>query len=119
EEDPDPDSSPTVVRRQEVPDDKVGWDVPWPAYDPPAYTSPHLAKQSWADPDIESVRKIFPGFHPTWNVIDGTVDRRSTFTEYLVVDDTPRYVAGGSSWFPLRFEPTRSRKNLGITQTFA
>ncbi|KAK3605984.1 hypothetical protein CHS0354_019664 [Potamilus streckersoni] len=40
----------TRIQRFKVPDDKVPWDVEYPVYNPPHYTSPIiLAKPNWAD----------------------------------------------------------------------
>ena len=40
------------IKRFEVPDDKVTWDVAFENYSPVPYTSPSVAaKPPWADPD--------------------------------------------------------------------
>lgn len=65
------------VRRFQVPDHMVEWNVPWPEYKPPTYTSKSATGQSWSDPDIDK-------FMPQWNKLDGTVNRISFEGNYQV-----------------------------------
>uniref|UniRef100_G3MM24 Nudix hydrolase domain-containing protein n=1 Tax=Amblyomma maculatum TaxID=34609 RepID=G3MM24_AMBMU len=74
----------TDVLRLPVPDDKVAWTVEWPEYKPPSYSIPGLASKPWADPEIGS------HFCPSWNTLDGTVDRRSHEGAYAVQDGRPQ-----------------------------
>ena len=48
------------VHRFTVPDDKVPWSVPFPAYSPPTFTSESVQnKPPWADPDLTWVRRVW------------------------------------------------------------
>uniref|UniRef100_A0A1I8NHG4 Nudix hydrolase domain-containing protein n=1 Tax=Musca domestica TaxID=7370 RepID=A0A1I8NHG4_MUSDO len=68
------------VKRFPVPDKYVPWNVPF-EYDPPTYTSAHIAGQVWADPDIQNKE-----FQPKWNCLDGNVNRVSFNGEYAIDD---------------------------------
>ena len=41
------------VERQNVPDDKVPWSVPYPEYSPPNHTDKSIIGKDWADIDLE------------------------------------------------------------------
>lgn len=72
------------INRHEVPDDKVSWDVAWPEYNPPLYTSESIIGKEWADPDIHD-----KDFHPSWNSLDGKINRVSYVKVYQIVDGYP------------------------------
>ncbi|XP_014277142.1 ADP-ribose pyrophosphatase, mitochondrial isoform X2 [Halyomorpha halys] len=72
-----------TIIRQEVPDDKVSWDVDWEQYDPPYFTSKHILNQPLSDPEIET------GFEPKWNRVDGKIDRSSFMGEYKIHNGYP------------------------------
>ncbi|XP_073993732.1 ADP-ribose pyrophosphatase, mitochondrial [Rhodnius prolixus] len=77
------------VARFQVPDDKVPWNIIWPEYAPPYYTSPHIMGQTWADSEIDD-----PGFHPVWNVVDGSTNRCSYHGSYTVFNNFPQNPVG-------------------------
>lgn len=54
------------IKRFEVPEDKVSWDIKYPEYKPVKYTSEVLVGKPWADPDIGEA-----SFKPKWNSTDG------------------------------------------------
>jgi len=37
-------------KRQEVPSEKISWDVDFKDYKPEDFTAPHVLKATWADP---------------------------------------------------------------------
>jgi len=39
------------IERFRVPDDKVDWNIDWPEYKPPTFTSPHTIGKPWSDPE--------------------------------------------------------------------
>ncbi|XP_017876910.1 ADP-ribose pyrophosphatase, mitochondrial [Ceratina calcarata] len=67
------------VKRFEVTEDKVPWDVEYPEYKPVEYTSPVLKGKPWADPEIGE-----PSFKPKWNSLDGKINRRSFVGDYVI-----------------------------------
>merc|ERR1711953_755627 len=73
--------STTQIERIRVPDDKVHFDIDFPAYKPVNYTAPELAKASWADPSNTSEIKF--------NARDGKTDRVSFEGSYHVKDAIP------------------------------
>ncbi|CAG2212774.1 NUDT9 [Mytilus edulis] len=74
------------VKRFTVPDDKVRWNVPFPEYSPPSFTTETvLSGPYYADPDICSGK----GEITKWNEIDGKVSRVSFEGKYEVVDGLP------------------------------
>lgn len=81
------------VSRFIVPDDKVSWTIPWPAYTPNFYSADHLKNCSWADPDIENKE-----FKPKWNTKDGDINRQSydynVPLKYDVVNNYPHNPRG-------------------------
>nr|XP_018902593.1 PREDICTED: ADP-ribose pyrophosphatase, mitochondrial [Bemisia tabaci]XP_018902594.1 PREDICTED: ADP-ribose pyrophosphatase, mitochondrial [Bemisia tabaci]XP_018902595.1 PREDICTED: ADP-ribose pyrophosphatase, mitochondrial [Bemisia tabaci] len=74
----------SAVQRAVVPDEKVCWSVEWPEYKPVPYTSPKATNQPWADPDLSE-----PSFKPTWNQLDGDVNRKSFTGEYAIAEKAP------------------------------
>ncbi|KAK7601392.1 hypothetical protein V9T40_008833 [Parthenolecanium corni] len=73
------------VQRLYVPDDKVKWEIEWPMYDPPAYTSQSVIGKEWADPDL-----IDEHFQPQWNSVDGCINRTSYTAVYSIdIDSGP------------------------------
>ncbi len=58
-------------------------------YDPPQLTAPHVLTAPWADPQLGQ-----PGFTPTFNQIDGKVDRRSHKGPYKVENGVPLNIQG-------------------------
>uniref|UniRef100_A0AC34PX75 Nudix hydrolase domain-containing protein n=1 Tax=Panagrolaimus sp. JU765 TaxID=591449 RepID=A0AC34PX75_9BILA len=70
------------IYRIEVPEEKVPWEVEWPEYNPPDYTSDSLKDYTsdslkgkpYADPEDPKDLKF--------NDIDGKVNRKSHFCEY-------------------------------------
>ncbi|XP_065225337.1 ADP-ribose pyrophosphatase, mitochondrial isoform X3 [Planococcus citri] len=72
------------ISRLAVPDEKVSWDIPWPEYNPPNYTSESIKGQVWADPDLTD-----SSFQPSWNRLDGKVNRESYVGEYKIIDGRP------------------------------
>ncbi|XP_075174666.1 ADP-ribose pyrophosphatase, mitochondrial isoform X3 [Anomaloglossus baeobatrachus] len=78
------------VERWPVPQEKVGWSVEWPEYQPVEYTAPSvLARPPWADPPQSS-----DGFCPQYNALDGQVQRTSYERTYEVSDGGPRNPTG-------------------------
>ncbi|XP_072921464.1 ADP-ribose pyrophosphatase, mitochondrial-like isoform X3 [Hemitrygon akajei] len=76
-----------------VPDNKVGWDVPWTDYDPVDYTASLLLKQPpWADPPYRNERELIKLLK--FNHLDGDVDRRSYTGKYEVINGFPRNPCG-------------------------
>ncbi|KAK6036489.1 hypothetical protein COOONC_26006 [Cooperia oncophora] len=70
------------VYRCKVPDEKLGWSVPFPEYNPPDYTDPKVVGRSWSDPEIQA-----GNFR--WNAVDGKVNRKSYMGDYSF-DSTSR-----------------------------
>ncbi|PIO64667.1 hydrolase, NUDIX family [Teladorsagia circumcincta] len=64
------------IYRFNVPDEKVGWSVPFPEYDPPDHTDPKAVGKSWSDPDPQAADNI------RWNAIDGKINRKSFICDY-------------------------------------
>ncbi|XP_059152108.1 transient receptor potential cation channel subfamily M member-like 2 isoform X2 [Physella acuta] len=81
----------TTVQRQKVPDEMVQWEIDYPDYNPPAYTSSEiLRKPSFADDDLLSTpvrKKVKIDF----NEYDKQckVSRQSLLKPYKVVDGLP------------------------------
>lgn len=74
----------TSIIRQSVPDDKVSWDIEWPEYNPPNFTSEHILNQSWADPEMGN-----RNFKPLWNEMDGKISRISFHGNYSIEEGVP------------------------------
>ncbi|XP_063076705.1 ADP-ribose pyrophosphatase, mitochondrial [Engraulis encrasicolus] len=73
----------STTNRLPVADALVSWQQAWNDYQPPTYTAPTVQAQPvWADPDIGS-------FSPSFNSLDGKVDRHSHEGEYTVQDNRP------------------------------
>ncbi|KAK2583048.1 hypothetical protein KPH14_009086 [Odynerus spinipes] len=72
----------TNIKRFEVPENKVSWNVEYPEYKPNKYTAPSIKDKPWADPEIENT-----SFIPKWNAIDGKVNRKSFMGDYIITKD--------------------------------
>ncbi|XP_043597388.1 ADP-ribose pyrophosphatase, mitochondrial isoform X2 [Bombus pyrosoma] len=59
------------VKRFEVPENKVAWNIEYSEYKPIEYTAPNLKGKPWADLEIDDI-----SFQPKWNAVDGNVNRR-------------------------------------------
>lgn len=70
------------IKRFEVQESKVSWNVEYPEYEPIKYTAPSIQNKPWADPEIGSA-----SFVPKWNTIDGKIDRKSYMGEYVINED--------------------------------
>ncbi|XP_076636109.1 ADP-ribose pyrophosphatase, mitochondrial [Colletes latitarsis] len=70
------------VKRFEVPEDKVPWNVDFPEYEPVKYTASVLEGKPWADPEIEDA-----SFKPNWNTFDEKVNRKSFTGDYVINED--------------------------------
>lgn len=71
------------THRFPVPDDKVDWETDWPQYSPVNYTAPAVLKKPvWADLEIGA-------FCPQFNLLDGSVDRRSHEGQYRIQNGKP------------------------------
>ncbi|KAL0883087.1 hypothetical protein ABMA27_016553 [Loxostege sticticalis] len=77
------------IERFPVPDDKVSWSTDYMDYKPANFTSPGIHGKPWADPEIGD-----PNFKPSWNKIDGKVNRASHMGTYNVVDGYPQNPIG-------------------------
>jgi ADP-ribose pyrophosphatase len=73
--------STTQIERIRVPDDKVSFDIDFPAYKPVNYKAPELKKASWADPSNTSEIQF--------NSRDGKTDRLSFEGSYRVIEAIP------------------------------
>jgi ADP-ribose pyrophosphatase len=70
--------SQNLIKRFQVPDDKVSWTVDYPEYLPLDYTDKVILRgPEWADQDIDHV-------NAKWNSIDGTVNRVSYTGNYSI-----------------------------------
>ncbi|XP_043788550.1 ADP-ribose pyrophosphatase, mitochondrial isoform X1 [Apis laboriosa] len=65
------------IKRFEVPENKVAWNVEFPEYKPVEYTAALVKGKPWADPEIGEI-----SFKPKWNSIDGKVNRKSYTNDY-------------------------------------
>ncbi|XKL62364.1 hypothetical protein PGB90_002197 [Kerria lacca] len=74
----------TNVKRMEVPEDKVKWDVIWSSYNPSEFTSPFIKGKVWADPEIGD-----ENFKPCWNMMDGNINRLSYCGYYKIINGYP------------------------------
>ncbi|GFT25672.1 ADP-ribose pyrophosphatase, mitochondrial [Nephila pilipes] len=74
------------VRRFPVKNHEVSWSEPFPEYEPPNYSAPHLKNASSADPDIFKAKF-------KWNEVDHGINRRSydqgKIIKYDVVNGFP------------------------------
>ncbi|CCD68736.1 Putative nudix hydrolase 6 [Caenorhabditis elegans] len=65
------------IHRLNVPDNLVKWSQEWSGYNPPAHTDPKVDGAVWADPEIDEKT-----FQPSWNAIDGKINRVSYVCQY-------------------------------------
>ena len=65
--------------RAPVPDLTVPWDVAMPDYSPTAFTAAFVLTAAWADPQLGA-----EGFAPSWNTVDGKINRKSHEGDYKV-----------------------------------
>ncbi|XP_013145242.1 PREDICTED: ADP-ribose pyrophosphatase, mitochondrial isoform X3 [Papilio polytes] len=79
----------TQIKKFTVPDDKVLWTVEYKEYKPRFYTAPSVYGKPWADPDIDDLK-----FKPTWNSIDGNVNRKSYVGNYSIKNGFPMNPVG-------------------------
>ncbi|XP_060069436.1 ADP-ribose pyrophosphatase, mitochondrial-like isoform X2 [Ylistrum balloti] len=81
----------TQMKRFQVEDKYVKWDVDYPEYDPVVYTSEGVLKGPvWADPDLLTTTAEMK-----WNALDGKVSRASHMGSYnLGNDNLPRNPIG-------------------------
>nr|XP_031836155.1 ADP-ribose pyrophosphatase, mitochondrial [Nomia melanderi] len=70
------------VKRFEVPDSKVPWNVEFLNYKPVKYTASVLVGKPWADPEIGE-----SSFEPKWNSLDGHVNRKSFTGNYIINEE--------------------------------
>lgn len=75
------------VQRFPVPDEYVSWSVEYKNYLPIFYESQCLTGKEWADSDDTH-------FLPTFNDIDGLINRKSHVGKYEVFDKMPRNIFG-------------------------
>ncbi|XP_062890586.1 ADP-ribose pyrophosphatase, mitochondrial-like isoform X3 [Mobula hypostoma] len=81
------------ICRFRVPDNKVGWEVPWTDYNPVDYTASSVLKQPpWADPPYRNEGELVKPLK--FNHLDGDVDRRSYTGKYEVINGFPRNPCG-------------------------
>lgn len=73
-----------TIHRFAVPDEFVQWNVNYADYKPPFYETPALKDKPWADLDYKD-----PNFKPTYNTLDGSVNRKSHMGEYKIENDLP------------------------------
>lgn len=73
-----------TIQRFPVPDELISWEVAFADYNPPFYESPGLDGKPWADPKISDT-----DFRPTFNELDGNVNRVSHHGSYKIVDMLP------------------------------
>ncbi|KAL3273030.1 hypothetical protein HHI36_014486 [Cryptolaemus montrouzieri] len=71
------------VKRVLLSDDQVPWSTKI-SYDPLEYESLNLKNKPWADPYIDE-----PSFHPSFNSLDGKVNRQSYMGIYLIENKRP------------------------------
>uniref|UniRef100_A0A1B6DPX1 Nudix hydrolase domain-containing protein n=1 Tax=Clastoptera arizonana TaxID=38151 RepID=A0A1B6DPX1_9HEMI len=72
------------ILRFNVPDEKVLWNELWKEYMPVDYTAVFVKNKPWADPDIND-----RSFKPKWNVLDGSVNRKSFISDYEIRENFP------------------------------
>ena len=73
-----------AIQRFPVPDELIAWSLPFKDYSPPTFDSPILQGKAWADPDINDA-----SFHPNFNELDGSVNRKSHIGIYQIENKTP------------------------------
>ncbi|XP_033100606.1 transient receptor potential cation channel subfamily M member-like 2 [Anneissia japonica] len=81
----------TTIRRADVPDAKVSWEVDFPSYAPKLYTHQSvLDKPHWADIDVMAMSKDKrPMLQFNNEDVHCKVDRRSHVQQYVVKDGLP------------------------------
>ncbi|XP_078033549.1 ADP-ribose pyrophosphatase, mitochondrial isoform X1 [Augochlora pura] len=67
------------IKRFEVPEDKVPWNVEFSKYKPVKYTASVLSGKPWADPEIGEA-----SFKPKWNSLDNHINRKSFNGDYTI-----------------------------------
>lgn len=72
------------IIRFHVPDDKVSWNAQYPMYNPTLFTSTCVVGQPWADLDLNEFDS-----QPSWNTIDGYVNRISSTGIYEIKNGYP------------------------------
>lgn len=72
------------IRRLQFSDDLVPWTCKWADYKPSDFTAPGVIGKPWADLDVSN-----PAFNPSWNDLDGKIDRRSFMGIYEVQNKRP------------------------------
>lgn len=72
------------IIRFHVPDDKVSWNAQYPMYNPTLFTSTCVVGQPWADLDLSEFDS-----QPSWNTIDGYVNRISLTGIYEIKNGYP------------------------------
>jgi ADP-ribose pyrophosphatase len=77
------------IKRHNVPAGMISWDVLFEFYDPMIFDAPHLATAPYADPDIKRA-----DFKPSFNSLDGRIDRRSYEGPYRVTSTGPLNIRG-------------------------
>lgn len=70
------------IKRFDVPDNKVLWNVEYLEYKPVKYTASVLKGKPWADPEITET-----SFKPKWNSLDEGVNRKSFMGDYSLNND--------------------------------
>jgi len=70
--------------RLEVAKDKFNWEISWPEYNPPCFTTKIVSsgEKEWCDPDISA-----QGFKPLWNQTETGINRKS-FEGIYSIDDS-------------------------------
>ncbi|XP_028517955.1 transient receptor potential cation channel subfamily M member 2 isoform X2 [Exaiptasia diaphana] len=86
----------STIKREDVPDNKVDWEVNFPGYKPVEYTAPVvLSKPPWADPDLMSMAvKDRPKLKYNQLDTDYNVDRTSYNGKYKGLDGLPQNPMG-------------------------
>lgn len=72
------------IERFHVPDDKVDWNSSYAIYNPIMFTSEFVIGQPWSDLDLSVLE-----FKPSWNSIDGCVNRISLTGNYEIKNGYP------------------------------
>ena len=65
--------------RFEVPNESVPWSAKFGNYEPVFFEAHHLEGAPWADPVLGT-----PGFSPSFNQVDGKINRKSHEGDYQV-----------------------------------
>jgi len=70
------------IARFPVAETDVSWSSPLSPYSPPEFTAQFVLTAPWADPELGK-----PDFQPSWNLLDGKVNRQSHDGEYAISSD--------------------------------